>query len=222
MAPPAKTGGRHEARRRLSRSAPLPIARRAAQQPLLPRRRRRRSPPQDRAARPRRRVADLRLSSPHLDDASARLARERQTRSRWMAELGIAGTPPPADDAPRQQTTRSRAIPTSSKAWKSSGPTTSGSATSPTSVWAASSSTLPFSWTSSRALYAAGIWAETSITVWPSPLSSEPGRGQTRDPSLRPGVQYAATGYVERLKGLGVTLSMAAVGEPRENGYASG
>jgi transposase InsO family protein len=34
------------------------------------------------------------------------------------------------------------------------------------------------------------------------------------------GVQYAATAYVQRLHGLGVTLSMAAVGEPRENGYA--
>jgi putative transposase len=34
------------------------------------------------------------------------------------------------------------------------------------------------------------------------------------------GVQYAATAYVQRLQGLGVTLSMAAVGEPRENGYA--
>ena len=34
------------------------------------------------------------------------------------------------------------------------------------------------------------------------------------------GVQYAATVYVERLQNLGVTLSMAAVGEPRENGYA--
>jgi putative transposase len=34
------------------------------------------------------------------------------------------------------------------------------------------------------------------------------------------GVQYAATAYVERLRGLGVTLSMAAVGEPRENGFA--
>jgi putative transposase len=34
------------------------------------------------------------------------------------------------------------------------------------------------------------------------------------------GVQYAATAYVERLQRLGVTLSMAAVGEPRENGYA--
>jgi putative transposase len=34
------------------------------------------------------------------------------------------------------------------------------------------------------------------------------------------GVQYAASGYVDRLKGLGVTLSMAAVGEPRENGFA--
>jgi putative transposase len=34
------------------------------------------------------------------------------------------------------------------------------------------------------------------------------------------GVQYAAIAYVERLQGLGVTPSMAAVGEPRENGYA--
>jgi putative transposase len=34
------------------------------------------------------------------------------------------------------------------------------------------------------------------------------------------GVQYAASAYVERLRNLGVTLSMAAVGEPRENGYA--
>ena len=34
------------------------------------------------------------------------------------------------------------------------------------------------------------------------------------------GVQYAATAYVERLHGLGVAPSMAAVGEPRENGYA--
>ena len=34
------------------------------------------------------------------------------------------------------------------------------------------------------------------------------------------GVQYAATAYVRRLRDLGVTLSMAAVGEPRENGYA--
>jgi transposase InsO family protein len=34
------------------------------------------------------------------------------------------------------------------------------------------------------------------------------------------GVQYAATAYVNRLKALHVNLSMAAVGEPRENGYA--
>jgi transposase InsO family protein len=34
------------------------------------------------------------------------------------------------------------------------------------------------------------------------------------------GLQYAATDYVDRLQRLGVTLSMAAVGEPRENGYA--
>jgi putative transposase len=34
------------------------------------------------------------------------------------------------------------------------------------------------------------------------------------------GLQYAATTYGERLQHLGVTLSMATVGEPRENGYA--
>jgi putative transposase len=34
------------------------------------------------------------------------------------------------------------------------------------------------------------------------------------------GVQYAASAYVERLTNLGVTLSMAAVGEPRQNGFA--
>jgi len=34
------------------------------------------------------------------------------------------------------------------------------------------------------------------------------------------GVQYAATAYVQRLQRLGVTLSMAAVGQAQENGYA--
>lgn len=34
------------------------------------------------------------------------------------------------------------------------------------------------------------------------------------------GVQYAATAYVEALAGVGTSISMAAVGEPRENGYA--
>lgn len=34
------------------------------------------------------------------------------------------------------------------------------------------------------------------------------------------GVQYAATAYVTRLETLGVKLSMASRGEPRENGYA--
>jgi len=34
------------------------------------------------------------------------------------------------------------------------------------------------------------------------------------------GVQYAATAYVEALIGVGASISMAAVGEPRENGYA--
>jgi putative transposase len=34
------------------------------------------------------------------------------------------------------------------------------------------------------------------------------------------GVQYAASDYVDRLQKLSVQVSMAAVGEPRENGYA--
>ncbi len=34
------------------------------------------------------------------------------------------------------------------------------------------------------------------------------------------GVQYAATAYVEELIGVGASISMAAVGEPRETGYA--
>jgi putative transposase len=34
------------------------------------------------------------------------------------------------------------------------------------------------------------------------------------------GVQYAATGYVDRLRAAGAQLSMAAVGKPEENGYA--
>ena len=33
------------------------------------------------------------------------------------------------------------------------------------------------------------------------------------------GLQYAASDYVDRLVKLGVTLNMAAVGEPRENGH---
>jgi len=34
------------------------------------------------------------------------------------------------------------------------------------------------------------------------------------------GVQYAATGYTDRLTGVGAAISMAAVGQPEENGYA--
>ena len=34
------------------------------------------------------------------------------------------------------------------------------------------------------------------------------------------GIQYAAPAYIQALQQVGVTISMAAVGEPRENGYA--
>jgi putative transposase len=34
------------------------------------------------------------------------------------------------------------------------------------------------------------------------------------------GVQYAATDYISQLQSCGAAIRMAAVGEPRENGYA--
>ena len=45
-------------------------------------------------------------------------------------------------------------------------------------------------------------------------------RGKPEIPHSDQGVQYAATAYVEALTGAGTAISMAAVGEPRENGYA--
>lgn len=46
------------------------------------------------------------------------------------------------------------------------------------------------------------------------------GRGTPEIHHSDQGVQYAATAYVEALTGVGASISMAAVGEPRENGYA--
>jgi putative transposase len=50
------------------------------------------------------------------------------------------------------------------------------------------------------------------------------GRGRRRGrPAIHhsdQGVQYAATAYVERLTAVGAAISMAAIGEPEENGYA--
>lgn len=46
------------------------------------------------------------------------------------------------------------------------------------------------------------------------------GRGRPEIHHSDQGVQYAATAYVEALTGVGASISMAAVGEPRENGYA--
>jgi putative transposase len=45
-------------------------------------------------------------------------------------------------------------------------------------------------------------------------------RGRPRIHHSDQGVQYAATAYVERLTAVGAAISMAAVGEPEENGYA--
>jgi putative transposase len=45
-------------------------------------------------------------------------------------------------------------------------------------------------------------------------------RGKPEIHHSHQGVQYAATAYVEALAEAGASISMAAVGEPRENGYA--
>lgn len=45
-------------------------------------------------------------------------------------------------------------------------------------------------------------------------------RGQPEIHHSDQGVQHAATAYVEALTAAGASISMAAVGEPRENGYA--
>lgn len=46
------------------------------------------------------------------------------------------------------------------------------------------------------------------------------GRGTPEMHHSDQGVQYAATAYVEALTGVGASISMASVGEPRENGFA--
>src|SRR5512135_2355345 len=46
------------------------------------------------------------------------------------------------------------------------------------------------------------------------------GRGRPEIHHSDHGVQYAATAYVELLRTAGAAISMASVGEPKENGYA--
>src|SRR6266849_1324965 len=127
-----------------------------------------------------------------------------------------AGAPPTA-------TMRFPVSPTSSKPWKLSGRTRFGWRTSPTFVCDASSSTSPCSWMFSRARSAVGTWAATGTRASPWLRWSAPSRSLSPPPTIHhsdQGVQYAATAYVQRLQGLGVTLSMATIGEARENGFA--
>jgi transposase InsO family protein len=51
-------------------------------------------------------------------------------------------------------------------------------------------------------------------------LDRAPRRGRPGVHHSDQGVQYAATAHVERLAAVGAAVSMAAVGEPEENGYA--
>jgi transposase InsO family protein len=58
---------------------------------------------------------------------------------------------------------------------------------------------------------------ERTLRAWQRATA---GGRQPEMPHSDRGVQYAATENVERLRAAGVRLSMARVGEPRENGYA--
>ena len=59
---------------------------------------------------------------------------------------------------------------------------------------------------------------EQELTLVALELALERGRPEIHHSDQ--GVQYAATAYVAMLKGRGVEISMASVGEPEENGYA--
>ena len=73
----------------------------------------------------------------------------------------------------------------------------------------------------SRVAFAAGIWPARSTKALP--LAALERALVSAIPEIHhsdQGVQYAASAYVERLQRLGIEISMATIGEPRENGYA--
>jgi putative transposase len=140
---------------------------------------------------------------------------------RWMEELGIQGTPPPRQ--PRT-TNSSHAFPRYPNLVKDL------KIVCPDQVWVAD---ITYIRLRHEFVYLAVLMDVFTRCIRGWQLSRSLDQGLTLSALERAlvvalpeihhsdqGVQYAATAYVERLQKLGVELSMAAIGEPRENGYA--
>jgi putative transposase len=140
---------------------------------------------------------------------------------RWMAELGINGTPPPRG---RRTTNSNHAFPRFPNLVENL------VISRPDQVWVAD---ITYIRLGREFVYLAVLMDvfTRAIRGWHLGRSLEQGLTLAAleralvvaTPQIHhsdQGVQYAATAYVERLRHMGVTLSMAAVGEPRENGFA--
>jgi putative transposase len=140
---------------------------------------------------------------------------------RWMDELGLAGAPPPR----RTQTTNSQhAFPRYPNLVKDL------KILRPDQVWVAD---ITYIHLRQEFIYLAVLMDVFTRQVRGWHLGRDLDQGLTLAALERAllvavpkvhhsdqGVQYAATAYVDRLRKLGVKLSMAAIGEPRENGFA--
>lgn len=140
---------------------------------------------------------------------------------RWMDELGIHGTPPTRT---KRTTNSNHAFPRYANLVKDL------EITRPNQVWVAD---ITYIRLRREFVYLAVLMDLFTRSIRGWHLSRDLDQGLTLAALERAllmavphihhsdqGLQYAATAYVERLQNLGVTLSMAAVGEPRENGYA--
>jgi transposase InsO family protein len=140
---------------------------------------------------------------------------------RWMDELGIHGTPPTRT---KRTTNSKHAFPRYANLVKDL------EITRPNQVWVAD---ITYIRLRREFVYLAILMDVFTRTIRGWHLGRDLDQGLTLAALERAllvavpemhhsdqGLQYAATAYVERLRNLGVTLSMAAVGEPRENGYA--
>jgi putative transposase len=140
---------------------------------------------------------------------------------RWMAELGIAGTPPPRG---RRTTDSNHAFPRYPNLVESL------EIVRPDQVWVGDITYIrlgrEFIYLAvlmdvfTRALRGWHLGRNLDHGLALAALERALVAGKPEIHHSDQGVQYAANAYVDRLKKLGVVLSMAAVGEPRENGYA--
>lgn len=140
---------------------------------------------------------------------------------RWMAELGIVGTPPPRG---RRTTDSNHPFPRYPNLVENL------EISRPNQVWVGD---ITYIRLGSDFIYLAILMDVFTRAIRGWHLGRSLDQGLTlaaleralvvATPEIHhsdQGVQYAATAYVNRLRHRGVTLSMAAVGEPRENGFA--